>query len=131
MCADKNPCGCNLTKHGIENRPVVPILNGIKPYKNTVKQHKLFTNFRTKIVVIDRRLGVHPFESEGSEQVCKPVIFNRGVFSSVTVARIENRDSSDVTLHHKIFPHGLLQQIALHDEFCRRVWAKTSCACSR
>src|SRR6187200_153130 len=103
MRADKNPCGCNLTKHEIENRSVVSILNGIKPYKNTIKLHKLFTYFRTKIIVINRRLGVYPFSGKGSEQVCKPVIFSRGVFSYVIIARIENCDSSAVTLRHRLF----------------------------
>src|SRR5690349_156274 len=103
MRADKNPCGCNLRKHGIENRPVLSILNGIKPYENTIKGHQLFTYFRTKIIVINCRLGVYPFSGEASEQVCKPIIFSRGVFSSVIIARIENCDSSTVTLRHRLF----------------------------
>src|SRR5262247_3693158 len=36
MCADKNPCGCHLTNHGIENRPVASVLNRIDPYEHTV-----------------------------------------------------------------------------------------------
>ena len=76
MCADKNSCGCHLTEHGIENRPVTSVLNGINPYENTVELHELLTNFRTKIIVINRRLGVYPFDGKGSEQLWEPSILS-------------------------------------------------------
>src|SRR5215471_13239381 len=102
MCADKNACGCHLPKHGIENRPVASALNRINPYENTINLHELVTNFRAKIVVINRRLGVYPFRGEGSEQVCEPVIFSCCVPPYLIIARVENRDSSAAILRHKV-----------------------------
>src|SRR5215468_2132868 len=98
MCADKNPCGCNLTKHGIENRPIASVLNGINPYEDTVKLHELFTYFLTKIVVINRRLGVYPFGGKGFEQLCEAVIFSCCIPPSLIIARVKNRDLSAAIL---------------------------------
>src|SRR5215470_19553261 len=102
MCADKNPCGCHLTKHGIENRSIASVLNGINPYEDTVYLYELFANFFAKIIVINRRLGMNPFGGKGSEQVCEPVIFSCCVSSYPPIARVENRDSSAAILRHKV-----------------------------
>src|SRR5215467_7926557 len=102
MCADKNPCGCHLTKHGIENRPVPSALNRINPYQDTVNLHKLVTNFLAKIIVINRRLGVYPFGGEGSEHVCEPVIFSCCVPPYRIITRVKNRDPSAAILCHRV-----------------------------
>src|SRR5215831_60402 len=105
MCADKNSRGCHLTKHGIENRPVASALNRINPYEDTINSHELFTNFPTKIIVIDRGFGMYPFGGQGSEQVCEPVIFSCCVPPSLIIARVENRDRSAAILRHRfLFP---------------------------
>src|SRR5215510_10103034 len=105
MCADKNACGCHLPKHGIENRPVASALNRIKPYEDPVNLHELFTNFRAKIVVINRRLGMYPFGGKRSEQVCEPVILSCCIPPSLIIARVENRDPSATILRHRfLFP---------------------------
>src|SRR5262244_3884070 len=103
MCADKNACGCHLPKHGIENRPVASALNRIKPYEDPVNLHELFTYFRAKIVVINRRLGVYPFGGKGSEQIYKPVIFGCCIPPALIIARVENRDPSAVRFSHRVF----------------------------
>src|SRR5262245_19163766 len=102
MCADENPCGCQLTKHRIENRSIASVLNGIDPYENTVEPHELFTNLRTKIVVINRGLGVYPFGGKGSEQVCEPVIFGCCIPPFI-IARVDDRDPSATILRHRVF----------------------------
>src|SRR5215468_6868458 len=102
MCADKNACGCHLPKHGIENRPVASALNRIKPYEDPVNLHELFTNFRAKIVVINRRLGMYPFGGKRSEQVCEPVILSCCVPPYLIIARVKNRDPSVAILCHRV-----------------------------
>src|SRR5215831_16556615 len=102
MCADKNPGGCNFTKHGIENRPVASVLNRINPYEDTINSHELVTNFRAKIVVINRRLGVYPFRGEDSEQVREPVIFSCCVPPYLIITRVKNRDPSVAILCHRV-----------------------------
>src|SRR5262245_43275343 len=102
MCADKNACGCYLPKHGIENRPVASALNRINPYEDTINSHELVTNFRAKIVVINRRLGVYPFRGEGSEQVREPVIFSCCVPPYLIITRVKNRDPSVAILCHRV-----------------------------
>src|SRR5688500_10995670 len=49
MCADKNPGVRHRTKHGIENRPVAPVLNRIDPYQDSVNLHQLIVNFLAKM----------------------------------------------------------------------------------
>jgi hypothetical protein len=100
MCADKNPCGRHLTKHGIENRSVAAVLNGVNPDKHTVNVHELFTNFGAQIVAINRRLGVYSFCGKGSEQVGEPVIFGRGLRAGLVVARVENRKPFPSIIRH-------------------------------
>src|SRR5215471_5206121 len=102
MCADKNPCGCHLTKHGIENRSIASALNGINPYEDTVYLYELFANFFAKIIVINRRLGMNPFGGKGSEQVCEPVIFSCCIPPSLIIARVENRDPAATILHDRV-----------------------------
>lgn len=69
MRADKNACGCHITKHGIENRPVPSPLNWIDPYQNAVNLHELFTNFLARIILIYRRLDMDPFGGKRREQL--------------------------------------------------------------
>src|SRR5574341_425139 len=102
MCADENPVGRHLLEHGIENRSIASVLNGIHPYEDTIKLHELFTNFGAKSIVINGRLGLYSSLGKGSEQLRKPVIFSGCVFSSFVIARVENRDPSTAFLRHRI-----------------------------
>src|ERR1044071_9049918 len=101
MSADKNPGGCQFTKHGIEDRPVPPVLDWIEPYEDPVNVHKLFTNVSAKIIVINRGLSIDPVSRKSSEQIRKPIIFARCLPSCVVVARVQNGDSSELILRHR------------------------------
>lgn len=65
MRADKNSRRRNFPKHVIKDSSIVPVLNGIHPNKDAIKPHELFTNFRTKIIVINRRFDVDPLAGKG------------------------------------------------------------------
>jgi hypothetical protein len=105
MRADRNACGGHITKHGIENSPVPTPFNGIDPYQNAVNLHELLANFRAKIIVIYRRLDVHPLGGKGPEQLREPVILLRRVPPRLVIARVENRHSPATILRHRVFFH--------------------------
>ena len=103
MCADKNTCGRQLAKHGIENRPVLPVLNRIDPYEDAVDLQQLIANFRAKIVTVNRGLRMYPLDGKCLEQVCKPVIFSCRACPGGVIARVDNRDACAGIVSHRVF----------------------------
>lgn len=105
MCADKNTGGGHLTKHGVENRPVVPALNRIDPYEDAVDLQQLVANFRAKIITVNRRFRVYPFGGKCAEQVCKPVICSCRACPGGVIARVDNGNAcSGIVSDRVIFP---------------------------
>src|ERR1043166_1342356 len=108
MGADKNPCGCHFTKHRVENGPVPPVLNRIKPDEDTVHLHELVTYFCTRRIVINSRLRVYSCDGKSSEQIGEPVVFGRCVLPRLMIARVQNRDTAAIRLAMHVSFHPSL-----------------------